>query len=98
MPDTEDQKVTLAVLDTKLDMVLKTLDGYALDHDRIGKIEGYIERNTTAIGRIEVVVLAADARTRAMEIQIARMGMLYGVLGGSVSAAVTMVISKALGL
>jgi archaellum component FlaC len=98
MVDTEDGKVTLAVLNSKLDTVLKTLDRYADDHDRIGRLEGVTEGAVRGMGNLKEIAEKLDERARGVEIQVAKMGVVYGVVGGSISAAATLLIGKVLGL
>jgi len=56
MPDTDDGRITLAVLSTKLDRVLQDLDDIkrrqASDHDRIPPLESATKDNKCEIDRL----------------------------------------------
>jgi len=57
MPDGLNGRVTLAVLGTKLDMVLDKLDRIEAlqqtDHDRIGVLEGRVDGHSKDIKRVD---------------------------------------------
>ena len=98
MPNTEDQKVTLAELSTKLDRVLTDLATLTTNrsHDREAQIRTEARQNahTEEIGKLDDRVSKQDDRLRGVELRVAA----YSVAGGSLAALALSIISKAFGL
>jgi len=85
-PDTDNGRVTLAVLGTKLDSVLTKLDEMErcqrVDHDRIGKIESEAEDNRREVTRNAKRIEQLDTRSKTWDGLNTFAAVVAGVLAG----------------
>lgn len=76
----QQEKVTMAVLSTKLDVVIgqqeEMLEIQRQDHDRLGEVAGDCRRNTERIGKLESSASARTWETRIVELLL---GLATGV-------------------
>jgi len=98
MPDTDNGRITLAILGEKMDALARSVDALRPDHDRLVIAEQCILRNADSIRDLEMLIDKLANRARTTELQLAKFAVFYGLLSGAGAAVLTVLITKALGL
>jgi len=96
--DTDNGRVTLAILGEKIDTLVRAVDSLRPDHDRLIVAEQCIKRNADGISEIEKMLADVVKDTGALKSEVAKIALVAAGVTALAVSILTAVITTGLGL